>query len=187
MAKRARSDSLTGGTKDVNPQFMSGKVTCSAANTFTEVQIALPVARPITGGTQKTTIVEILKIFADFANLDLDAAAATQRSQQFAVTTTTQGSSIFTLDNPRCIMILDHTVRNAFTAAGSAALDIKNMPLMADLTDGAGHGVLVGTDSIFLGFDTNGFTAAVSVFWKILYRFKDVSLVEYIGIVQSQQ
>lgn len=62
-----------------------------------------------------------------------------------------------------------------------------------DLTDGAGHGVLIATDSIWLtGFINGavpdiGTTAAVNVYAEILYRFKKVSLQEYIGIVQSQQ
>lgn len=185
--KRRATDQLTGGTKDVNPQFMSGSVTLSAANTFTEVQIALPVARPITGGTNKTTIVEILKIFVDWANLDLDAAAATTRSQIATFTTITQTTAPFGLENPRTIMRFEHIVRNAFTAAGTGVLDMVNSPTVIDTSDAAGHGVLVGTDSIFIGFVTTGFTAAVPMSWKILYRFKDVALVEYIGIVQSQQ
>lgn len=64
-----------------------------------------------------------------------------------------------------------------------------------DLTDGAGHGLLVATDNIFLSVQTTniafvgesadsivGFVAA-----DLIYRFKEVALAEYIGIVQSQQ
>lgn len=63
------------------------------------------------------------------------------------------------------------------------------------MTDGAGHGVLVATDNIYLTLQTalssvigssvggiQGFGEAA-----ILYRFKEVGLAEYIGIVQSQQ
>lgn len=62
-----------------------------------------------------------------------------------------------------------------------------------DLTDGAGHGVLIATDNIWLTAFINGAvpdigtTAALNVFCEILYRFKKVTLQEYIGIVQSQQ
>lgn len=185
--KRARSDSLTGGTKDVNPQFISGIVTETAANTFTSVQIALPVVRPMASSSNKTTIVEFLKIYCDFPDLDLDAAAATSRLMVFTISTVAVTSGTNGLDNTRVIMRIEHSVRNAFTAAGSAMLDVQNNPRVIDLTDGAGHGVLVATDSMFVAFATSGFTAATSVAWKVLYRFKDVGLTEYIGIVQSQQ
>lgn len=62
-----------------------------------------------------------------------------------------------------------------------------------DLTDGAGHGLLVATDNIWLtcqvGATAPGLAITVSglVVLDIFYRFKKVTLQEYIGIVQSQQ
>lgn len=62
-----------------------------------------------------------------------------------------------------------------------------------DLTDGAGHGVLIATDNIWCTAFINGAcpdigtTASATIFADLLYRFKKISLQEYIGIVQSQQ
>lgn len=64
-----------------------------------------------------------------------------------------------------------------------------------DLTDGAGHGILIATDNIFLvvqGLLTSygaATTGAIQAFAQadLIYRFKEVALAEYIGIVQSQQ
>lgn len=62
-----------------------------------------------------------------------------------------------------------------------------------DLTDGAGHGVLIATDNVWLTAWLNGAvpdigtTAQLNVYAELLYRFKKVTLQEYIGIVQSQQ
>lgn len=62
-----------------------------------------------------------------------------------------------------------------------------------DLTDGAGHGVLIATDNVWLTAFLNGAvpdigtTAALNVYADLLYRFKKVTLQEYVGIVQSQQ
>lgn len=63
-----------------------------------------------------------------------------------------------------------------------------------DLTDGAGHGLLVATDSIWLtqylsiaAAGSIGFTSSIGTIAEIIYRFKKVTLQEYIGIVQSQQ
>ena len=67
---------------------------------------------------------------------------------------------------------------------------VDDNPTMQDITDGAGHGVLVGTDSIYItGFVPSSWylNGTNTVFAKLLYRWKDVSLAEYIGIVQSQQ
>lgn len=59
-------------------------------------------------------------------------------------------------------------------------------PFVNDLTDGAGHGILIATDQLFLQIASNSTTIANEVAFKILYRWKNVPLSEYIGIVQSQ-
>jgi hypothetical protein len=55
-----------------------------------------------------------------------------------------------------------------------------------DLTDGAGHGLLIATDNIFMTVYSTNTGVANEVGCKILYRWKNVSVEEYIGIVQSQ-
>ena len=183
------SSSLTGGTGDVNPQYMHGKVTTSAANTAVEETLGTPIVRvgPQTSG--QAIIMEVLKIFVQAPVVDLDAAAATNREVSLSFSTTSSGSTaaVPAFDNPRLFALFNHQIRNAFTAAGSALLDIVDGPRCIDLTDGAGHGLLIATDNIFVVLDTTGFTAVATAYFKILYRFKKVSLVEYIGIVQSQQ
>jgi len=182
----ASGDQLTGGTKDVNPQYMQGLVTLTAANTATEVTLGTPIVRvgPQTGG--KSIIMELLKAYVDFPAIDADAAAATARAMTFSIQTVAS-TAVTTLDNPRnlCFMSLDN--RNAFTAAGTGTLAERVDPTVWDFTDGAGHGVLVATDNIFIAANTQGQAGASTFRFKLLYRFKEVSLVEYIGIVQSQQ
>ena len=62
------------------------------------------------------------------------------------------------------------------------------------MTDGAGHGVLIATDNVYFSLLYNAIpTDGIAVQFTIgggcdlLYRFKEVGLKEYIGIVQSQQ
>ena len=188
MAKRVKvgSELLTGGTGDVNPQFMSGVLTLSAANTTTEVTLGTPIVRvgPQTGG--QAIIMEVLKIYVDLPRVDADNATPAARLIELNFSTVANGTAIATWDNPRLFARVLKNQRNAFTAAGTGLLAIDEMFVM-DLTDGAGHGILIATDNIFVQGDTSS-QAAASVFaWKILYRFKKVSLIEYIGIVQSQQ
>ena len=189
--RTATGDQLTGGTKDVNPQYLSGLLTMSAANTATEITLGTPIVRVGGAGASasKSIIMEILKVFVQMPEVDVDAAAATSRTLGLAVMTASSGATpaLPNLDNPRVIAWFMHSVRNAFTAAGTGILDLQNDSYCFDCTDGAGHGILVATDNLFIVANTAGQTAASSFRFKILYRFKEVSLVEYIGIVQSQQ
>lgn len=189
MAKRAGGDQLTGGTRDVNPQYMSGLITLSAANTATEVTLGTPIVRvgPQTGG--QAIIMELIKLWVDFPPIDADAAAATSRTLTFSMSTTSTGGTpaITTLDNPRNVAHLNYDSRNAFTAAGTGLLALNRDPQCWDFTDGAGHGILIATDNLFIQANTANQGAASTFRWKLSYRFKKVSLVEYIGIVQSQQ
>ena len=189
MAKRASKDTLTGGTRDVNPQYLHGRLTLTAANTATELNLSTPIVRVGPQSNGKAIIMELLKIFVFYPELDLDAAAATGRQLSLAFSTVSSGTTaaLPTFDNPRVFAMFVHSVRNAFTAAGTGLLDLQNDPAVYDFGDGAGHGILIATDNIYITGLTAGMTAAATFTFKILYRFKEVSLVEYIGIVQSQQ
>lgn len=188
--RQGLGDDLTGGTKDVNPQFLSGALTLSAANTATELTLGTPIVRVGQGASSsRSVIMEILKLWVDYPSLDADAAAATDRTMRFSVSTTSSGGTpaVLSLDNPRVLIAVQTQLRNAFTAAGTGMLENSFQPQEIDFTDGAGHGVLVATDNIFIQATTLGQAAASTFRFKFLYRFKEVSLVEYIGIVQSQQ
>jgi len=74
----------------------------------------------------------------------------------------------------------------SFTAGGTA-WTTETEPYHDDLTDGAGHGVLVATDQIYCQISSSSTGAAQTCAGKIWYRWKNVGLAEYIGIVQSQQ
>lgn len=181
------SDTLTGGTKDVNPQYLSGRVTMSAANTVTTAALATPIVRVGPMTNDDIIIIELLKLFVDMPMIDLDAAAATTRQATFLLSTVSFGTTAQALDEPRVFAMVQYSIRNAFTAAGTGSLGQENTPYTYDFTDGAGHGILIATESIFAQATTANFTAAGSFPFKLLYRFKRVTLAEYIGIVQSQQ
>ena len=68
MAKRAAygRDTLTGGTRDVNPQYLHGSVQMSAANTITEQVLATPIVRVGPQSNGKAIIMEILKVYVRF-------------------------------------------------------------------------------------------------------------------------
>lgn len=181
---RGPSESLTGGTGDVSPQQLVQTIVLSAANTFTQAESGIPVVRlPTRKG--KSIVMEILRVRVLHPPLDTQpAAGGTSALSVIQLGTISLGATDQT--NVRNILFSENQWRGAFTAAGTfesfAPLDRDY-----DMTDGAGHGVLVATDSIFTGATTAGWTAAATFVLRIIYRFKEVSLEEYIGIVQSQQ
>lgn len=78
-------------------------------------------------------------------------------------------------------------VQNFYGTLPTGVIEDEN-PQFHDLTDGAGHGILIATDALYLNIT---FTGAVTVnfqtYLKLFYRLKAVGVEEYIGIVQSQQ
>jgi hypothetical protein len=183
--KRGRGDGgLTGGTGDVNPQLLTMSLSTSAANTFTQSTIPFPLSR-FGNKKGKAIVVEILKAFPDLPVWDANPAAGGQVALVLWQLATTNQTLIGTAD-PTVLLFGQKEYRGAFTAAGSY-FGIAQEPAWIDFTDGAGHGLLVGTDQVFYGVNTTNFAGAATFTLKILYRFKEVNVEEYIGIVQSQQ
>lgn len=175
-ARKRRAGILTGGTGDVNPQFFNFNVTESGAATFTQTEVQVPIVR-VPGASGAVTIMEILKVyFGDNYNPDAAAERAMVRinSRTFAATPG--------LNDPGVLTGYDKVMR-VVTTGGSVIHD----PFTVDLTDGAGHGILYAADSIFATVEGVNTATAIAVTIRILYRFKRVTLAEYIGIVQSQQ
>lgn len=185
--KRTRTtrDTLTGGTGDVSPQlFYFPTLIMSAPNTYTDVALAIPVQR-LAPNKNKSIVMEVLKVFWNFGSFDSNpGTSGTQAGIQGQLIT-----SPLTILDPSNPAIIDYATRQwkGQTSVGGSYETVWIDPIVHDLTDGAGHGILVATDSIYLGLSTGGFIGASFANVKLLYRWKEVSLPEYIGIVQSQQ
>lgn len=197
MAKRGRaSDRLTGGTQDVNPQILtSQRLTVPVGGNISnqEVDIILPINRfsPTRG---RSIIVEILKVFWDLdsptGSVGL-SGSSTQIGRGFLSTSRFMASTSTPLNHEHPSIFAEggwnQRIHHGTSAESWATMMVE--PIVSDLTDGAGHGFLVATDRIWLtgqtvGQNINAVDWHVSV--KILYRFKEVALEEYIGIVQGQ-
>lgn len=187
MSKRSRGDALTGGTGDVNPQYISFTVTQSAANAVVEQQIPMPIVRIGPATKDSTIVMELLKVVFNPPPIIDSAAAATHRRVQFSLSSVTSGTTptIQGWGSPTTVCLLYASVLNAFTAAGTGMLSLNKGPLEFDFTDGAGHGPLYAGDSMFFQFDTDNFAAAETGQGRLYYRMKRVSVTEYIGLMQS--
>lgn len=50
-----------------------------------------------------------------------------------------------------------------------------------------GHGYLLASDAFNVGLDSEGTNTINSIAWRLYYRFVDIPLTEFIGLVQSMQ
>lgn len=176
MTKRYRDGSLTGGTGDVSPQFLSIAATQSGADTSTTTSFSIPVQRLPTGA--RAQVMEVLKIFFMAGNTQVEV----DNTVNCFLSTTSFGTTATTISEPRVFAAWSKQL--VLTTSGEA---INVEPIIQDLTDGAGHGILIATDQIFAQVNSATTSVANTVRMKIMYRWKNVPLAEYIGIVQSQQ
>lgn len=188
--KRQRGDSLvlTGGTGDVNPQLLSDSAAQSAADTTTTSQLVLPIQRIATNAPNQSVVMEVLKIFVQFPAFGAIAnVAEVAENMTCAFGTRNASTTALTLSDPSVIWMAQVRRQGAFTAGGTYGYIEDPCTVTVDLTDGAGHGVLVATDSLFIQVGSANTGQTVTARFKILYRWKRVGLAEYIGLVQSQQ
>lgn len=163
----ASSRALTGGTKDVNPQYFRVQTYYTggaASNQTTVTESAIPVQR--LNNKNRSMVMEVLKItyIPRHVNGSADAWAGIATSRP------PSGKP-----NP----------------GQGYWVDVVKLPtdqvVEKDITDGAGHGMLVAADKLY-GFMYEATAASgAGVDILISYRWKNVSLTEYIGIVQASQ
>ena len=172
----ASNKELTGGTGDVNPQWLTSITTQSGNDVSTQLEVALPIPR-VSAKTGRTTVLEVLRM--QFILADISATPAA--SFVSCVVGTNSATIGLASANAFAVFLLD--IANS-TATG---VNITDSVFQQDLSDGAGHGFLIGTDNIYVTLNSAATAAINSMVVKLLYRYKEVTLAEYIGIVQGQQ
>lgn len=187
----ASKRALTGGTGDVNPQWgMDWIGTSTTVNG--QIEVRVPVPRNRLPRNNRAWTVEVLKVAAHIDVMDIPTATFRQQSYRTALSTSSVGvADRVHWDNPRLFAFLEkHVYLQSEVASPGTNVWAEKGLWVQDLTDGAGHGVLLGTDSFFVQYSVRGQASTGGLHvtrGKILYRFKEVDLTEYIGIVQSQQ
>lgn len=181
-----RREHLTGGTGDVNPQFYTGVINKDAGDDLKTSAFISPGSKSIFGiGKAGATVMELLKIYVIHPDFEVDTAAIKHQARRLVFCTSDPGVESLELGAPSVIAQFGDVLRSAFTATQSSHLYCDNVHIQ-DFTDNFGHGVLVATDYIYVSAVTSAMENATKHQFKILYRFKNVGLTEYIGIVQSQ-
>ncbi len=175
MSRKRTAGTLTGGTKDVNPQTLGFIQVMSAANIFTQQTVALPVNRTLSGPGNMAQVIEVLWVEWSFTGAELFNAAAESLTMQL---TTTNKTALVSISDPDIIALTSREFYALVTSGGG----VGDMITHIDMTDGAGHGLLVATPNIFFGVGSTGLAAAATGAARIAYRFKNVGLQEYIGM-----
>ena len=160
------------------PNYMTGLLTLSAANTFTTESIATPIPRLPTGSGASSTIMELLYLELDVRNTDFTTTAD---EVEFGISLGSTPTVVVGIQAASSILNvhLDLTL----TTSGAVLLV---MPIRHSLQEENGFGYLLAADTINTTGNSAGMAAATQFRWRLYYRFVNVSLTEYIGIVQSQ-
>lgn len=197
--KRAYS-SLSGGTGDTNPQFYSTS-TPTLQTSYTSTSVTMPPGIGLSTGGRPLAM-EILKIFYEVINATLSNPLIPTATYAPGATTATEAqvriyltSKNFSSTEPP-LSYGDATVLDMLdlkvpiyesTAASTLATALGPFPIVHDLTDGAGHGVLYANQNMFIGGIQTGAGNAIGRI-KILYREKYITQAELLGLVlQSNQ
>lgn len=175
-----------GSRLDEFPQVLTVSGVQPAVNGFLEIQVPLAINRlSVTRG--KAWVVEILKIFpssvvSGYLN-PLPSADGFQ--EEFWQASTSRIGAIDFTDPTVFANDRRGKIISVETLVGFVYQFIPEWPAYSLETNGRGY--LVGVDNIFLAYDTLSFTAVNGPVWKIHYRFAEVGLAEYVGMVEGQQ
>lgn len=149
----------------------------SGANTFTTQEIALPVNRVGIGSGTKATIIEFLWCDLDMDTHDFAAAADLYI---FSISVGAVPTAIPRLGANTTVCSMGEEF--AITTSGAV---LHKTPLRYDFQDKLGYGFLIPTDSMHISVASAGMGSALTARWRVYYRFVDVPIGEYVGIVTS--
>ncbi len=166
------------GDVDRYPNYISGVMALSAANTFTTQTLNLPLNRvPIAGG--RGQMMEFLWLDLIVSNVDL---IADNDSYNISFSTGVTPTAIVPISDPDNVFQIFYDTH--FVTSG---MDHTTLPITQSLQSTDGFGRLVAGDRLHVAGTSGGMAAAASFAFRIYYRFVSVPLPEFLGIVQSQQ
>lgn len=157
---------------------MTGSLTLSAANTFTTTQVFTPIPRLKTSGN-KATVMELLWMDLLVSNTDL---IATNDDINFQMAFGVAPTAILQFNDTR--VFAQWFQELTLTTSGAVW---NAWPVRYDFQSKDGYGYLLAADSFNVSGDSAGQAAAVLFNWRLYYRFVDIPLSEFVGLVQSTQ
>lgn len=184
MSKR-KANELTGGTGDVNPQWVGISVVQTGNDIFTEGGIDLPTNPQMLGRANHAVVLEFLRVQFIWAVDPTQSPATPQRwTAHLRTALIPSGQTNSAIQTSTTTIATDQflTIQGG---AGSTVM-ARQASVVYDMTDGAGHGVIVASKSIVLAVSTLNTLIANRVTCRILYRYKEVTITEFITLAQFQ-
>ena len=163
---------------DAFPNYFSGELTLTTANTFTTVPVRLPINRIGRVSGTKATVLEFLWISFTHRNHDFLTIAD---NITFTVQTGGAPTGIERLDAPD--VIANWSTELGIVTSGAVLVDEL---VKIDLQSADGHGQLVAAEEVHISGDSTGMATATAFHWRIYYRFVQIPAMEMMGILQSQ-
>jgi hypothetical protein len=165
-ARRRRRTKKTGGTGDKKPQFLNTAVSATSTTTWATTLGEVPLLNILSGGTK---VLEILKIFVSRVSGSNIASFCIGSRSLSGVTTTVYPNNSIAYATDRVWLL---------TGQWPAAENYREY----DLTDENGNGQLYPAQQIAVNL-TGGASEVYS--FRFLYRIKNASMPEYIGIINQ--
>jgi len=172
-------------SKDNFPNFMSGELFQTVNNSFVTKTINTPIPRLKTIGN-RATVMELLYFDLRLDGITFDIEDA---DVHFQMTLGTVQTAILGWADTRVIMDFKFGVTNLpLLVSASSVIISPGMPWRYQFQTMDGFGYLLASDTFRVSMTTNDMPVGLAVAnWKLFYRFVDIPLAEFIGIVQSTQ
>ena len=172
-------------TKDDFPNFLSGDIIQPSPNTFATATINTPIPRLKTIGN-KATVMELLYCDIKFTNITLNSVNA---NVFFQMTLGSTQNQLLRWSDTRVFLDWRVGVNEApFGGTNVNHFIHQGVPFRYQFQTLDGFGYLLAADSFKIAVDsTNQSSNTAIIDFKLYYRFVDIPLSEFIGIVQSTQ
>jgi len=164
---------------DAFPNYFSGRLTLSAANTFTTAATTLPINRIGRVSGTNAVVLEFLWMDIQYEAVDFLANADTL---DFAVSMGSTPTAVRSLNDSD---VLGSFVKVLHVGATPGTAFVPGIHRIRWETQD-GHGLLVAAEEIDISGDSAGMAAASRFDWRIYYRFVNIPAMEMMGILQSQ-
>jgi len=179
MAKRRRNNN-NGTRVDIFPNFLTGTLSQVVADTFITVLVPTPIPRiQTTRGGNKATVMELLWWEILLPSIELSGMLGNITT---FLSIGTPPTGVLPFNNPR--VVAEVRVDAHINTSGAF---VTMQPFRYEMQSMDGHGYLMAAESFHVSiFSAN--TAVINpVEWRLYYRFIDIPLSEFIGLVQSTQ
>lgn len=169
-------------TRDDFPNFLTGRVFQQSTNTYESIVINTPIPRLKTIGN-RATVMELLYCDVSVTFDDFNVGGASWQFQLFLGTAQT---SILAFNDTRVFMDMKRQTNDPIIQVTTVWTQ-EGAPFRFQFQTIDGFGYLLAADSFRAAVNTNDMIAVTITDFRLYYRFVDIPLSEFIGIVQSTQ